>query len=260
VKKTAPKVGVTPPRVIIGDCPIDCYTLEELVQHFSEICDTTRQRCLVSGVNAAMYVEMEDRPAYRDQILSMDLVTSDSFWLAACCRFFGLRRVRHVPIVMLSLRLLEVLADRGGRVFLLGTKKERVERAAQNVSERFRGIQVVGVRDGYFGKEHEADLSAQIRESGADVVLVGISTPKREDWMVRRGGEVGAPVVIGVGGLLDILAGSTKEGPAWLRNVGMMWLYRFLQEPRRMWKRYLVGNSRFAWKMLKVGLTRKVKV
>jgi N-acetylglucosaminyldiphosphoundecaprenol N-acetyl-beta-D-mannosaminyltransferase len=237
-------------RVYVGACPLDCVSQTELV---GELIGAIEAVCkqLVSGVNALMYVRASEDPKYCALLENMTVVTCDGFWLTLAARFFGHRGVKHIAIVPLVFELLQELSVRKKRVFLLGAKPELVTKAGQTVSHRFPGVEVVGTRDGYFTDAEESAVVAEINAAKADVVLVGISTPRREQWMTRNREVVRAPVVIGVGGLLDILAGATREGPAWLRKIGFMWLFRLLMEPRRMLVRYLVGNVRFAYLLAK---------
>lgn len=245
-----------PRRAHVGRCPVDDYDLDSLVGYLSDSIREDR-KTLVSGVNATMYVRTADDPEYLANLEAMDVVTSDGHWVAKAARLLGAGKLHHLAIVRLTLGLLETLRTEGADVFLLGTKPDFVKAAAVNIEKRFPGIRVVGTRDGYFTDDDEGDIARAIDESGASIVLVGISTPKRESWMIRHRDSFRAPVVIGVGGLLDIFAGETQEGPDWLRSIGMMWFYRFLQEPRRMWKRYLVDNTRFLWLLFKHAVSSK---
>lgn len=237
-------------RVYVGACPLDCVTQPELV---GELVGAIEAACkqIVSGVNALMYVRATEDPKYCALLENMTVVTCDGFWLAFAARFFGHGRVKHIAIVPLVYELLQELSVRKKRLFLLGAKPELVRKAAQTISHRFPGVEVAGTRDGYFTDAEEPAVVAEINAARADVVLVGISTPRREQWMTRNRDVVRAPVIIGVGGLLDILAGATREGPAWLRKIGFMWLFRLLMEPRRLFVRYLIGNVRFVYLLAK---------
>lgn len=243
-----------PLRAHIGNCPVDDFDLQGLIAYLIQSIQHNR-KTLVSGVNAIMYVRSVEDPDYLPKLEAMDVVTIDGFWLAKAGPWVGVDWLQHLSIVRLTFMLLEKLQEEDAKVFLLGTKPDIVKAAAKNVEVRFPGIRVVGKHHGYFSEFDEEDIAHEIDESGACLVLVGISTPKRETWMIRNRDSLDAPVVIGVGGLLDILAGETKEGPDWLRSIGMMWFFRFLQEPRRMWKRYLLGNIRFTWLLVKLGIS-----
>ncbi len=224
--------------------------MDELVHTLVEAVEK-REKRKVTGINAIMYIMTQRDEAYRDLVRKADCVISDGFWLAFAARRFGYRDIHHIAIVPLVFALLTALQSQHRRVFLLGAKEDRVRKAAETVAARYPGLTVAGFQNGYFSLEDEPDIAQRINESRADVVLVGMTSPKKEEWMIRNQPRIGAPVLIGVGGLLDIWAGATAEGPMWLRRIGLMWLYRLVQEPRRMWRRYLIGNPTFVWLIFK---------
>lgn len=137
------------------------------------------------------------------------------------------------------------------RIFLLGAQADVVETAAQRFATAFPRHTVVGWRNGYFtGEQDIADTVEQIRTSRADCVLVAMGNPLQELWIDRYGGETGATLLIGVGALFDFEAGCVRRAPAWMRKCGCEWVYRFVNEPRQLFKRYMVGNFRFLGKVL----------
>jgi len=237
-------------RIHIGKCPLDPGTLDQLVQALTDAVER-REKRTVTGINAIMYIMTQRDEAYLNLVRQADCVISDGYWLAFAARWFGHKDIHHIAIVPLVFALLDRLRTRRRRVFLLGTKEELVQKAAAAVAARYPGITVAGYQNGYFTPEDEPAIARRINESQADVVLVGMTSPKKEEWMIRNQPRIGAPVLIGVGGLMDIWAGVTAEGPMWLRQIGMMWLYRLIQEPRRMWRRYLIGNPTFVWLICK---------
>ena len=116
-------------------------------------------------------------------------------------------------------------------------------------------MQFVGRRNGYFGPEDEAGIVRDINAVGTQILLVGIASPKKEQFMARWADQL--PIVThGVGGSFDVLAGFVNRAPVGWQNLGLEWLYRLLQEPRRMWKRYLVTNTLFCYFVLRVLFTR----
>ena len=135
---------------------------------------------------------------------------------------------------------------RGVPVFLLGARADVLERAAEAVRRRHPGLRIAGTQDGYFDEEDDRSVVEAVNASGALLCYVGISTPKKERWVARRMRDLRAPVVMGVGGSLDVLAGVTRRAPRWMQRLGLEWLYRLMLEPRRMWRRYLLGNIEFA--------------
>ena len=122
------------------------------------------------------------------------------------------------------------------------------------LAKNFPGLELAGWQHGYFSAEEEAKVIEDIRRSGADLVLVALGAPRQELWIRRCLGKLGAKVVIGVGGLLDFYSGRIPRAPRWIRKLGMEWCYRLYQEPRRLWRRYLVGNVVFLVRLAMIRL------
>jgi alpha-1,3-mannosyltransferase len=141
------------------------------------------------------------------------------------------------------------------RVFLLGSTQQVVEQCAARFS-RLYDHDIVGARSGFFTAEEEMrTVSDEIRKSGADVVLVGLGNPLQEKWMRCHGVHSGASVLFGVGALLDFAAGKIRRAPLWVRRLRAEWLFRLVQEPGRLWRRYLIGNAAFLIRLLIMGRT-----
>ena len=142
-------------------------------------------------------------------------------------------------------KLMAVSEKKGYKVFLFGAKEEVVTKVKAIYERQYPNIQIVGYRNGYFTEKDEPQIVKQMRDSGADMMFVAFSSPKKEYWVSKYLNEINIPFVMGVGGSFDIVAGVTKRAPIWFQEHGLEWLYRFVQEPRRMWKRYIIGNARF---------------
>lgn len=138
----------------------------------------------------------------------------------------------------------------GYPVFLLGAEAEVMSEARRQVEKQFPGLVIAGHHHGYFWDDEESVVN-QIRESGARLLFVAITSPKKENFINKWKDQLGVDFVMGVGGTFDVVAGEVKRAPAWMQKYGMEWLYRVIQEPQRMWKRYLVTNSQFAWLLVK---------
>lgn len=232
------------PRIVIDRCPLDCMDQATALEALLAALDGGPHQC-VAPVNAYTVVEAHRNPDLCAALARMTLAVPDGFWLQPAARLTRQAPTGHVAVVRLTFRLLERLAARGGRVYLLGARPEVVAEAAARVVQRFPGVIVVGSRDGYFTEADEEKIISDINAARPDLLMVGIASPKRDLFMARRRDDFDVPVTIGVGGLIDILGGKTAEGPDWLRQIGMMWLYRFMQEPRRMWRRYTSTNLLF---------------
>jgi N-acetylglucosaminyldiphosphoundecaprenol N-acetyl-beta-D-mannosaminyltransferase len=143
-------------------------------------------------------------------------------------------------------RLLELAERRAYGVFILGARHDVLETAVGELRRLHPELRIAGHRDGYFADGESAAVAGQVRESGADILLVAMSSPRKEYWLARFGRETGVPFIMGVGGAIDVVAGVARRAPLWMQRAGLEWLFRFVQEPRRMGRRYLVTNTRFA--------------
>jgi N-acetylglucosaminyldiphosphoundecaprenol N-acetyl-beta-D-mannosaminyltransferase len=134
--------------------------------------------------------------------------------------------------------LLEKMAQKGQRLFLFGAKPGIAERAAEELTARYPGLVVCGTRDGYFKAEENEEIAETIRKADADVVFVCLGAPKQEFWMAKYGPATGAHLLVGLGGSLDVFAGTVERAPESWQKLGLEWLYRLKKEPWR-WKRMI---------------------
>jgi len=165
-------------------------------------------------------------------------------------RFLGHPVAERVAGVDLFHELLKMSAANNFSVFLLGAEENVVANTAEKVKNLYPGLKVAGYHHGYFWDD-EISLVKQIRNSGAQLLFVAISSPMKENFINRWRDELGVSFVMGVGGTFDVVAGKVNRAPKWMQNYGLEWFYRVLQEPRRMWRRYLTTNSKFAWLLIK---------
>lgn len=136
------------------------------------------------------------------------------------------------------------------RIFLIGAHEDVVARAAEILQERFPQHEIAGFHQGYFGPEDNAAICQRIRMSKANVVLVGMGSPRQEFWITENGEATGAEILFGVGALFDFISGRVRRAPQWVRSARFEWLYRLSQEPKRLWRRYLIGNIAFLKKVV----------
>jgi N-acetylglucosaminyldiphosphoundecaprenol N-acetyl-beta-D-mannosaminyltransferase len=243
-------------RIYVAGCPVDRTTLGQLTDR---LCDavSTRQRCQVLGVNAAFVVSAAKDSHHRHILETTTYVPVDGFWVAVAARLLGYHGVLSVGIERLVYRLLPRLASINGTVYLLGAAEQIVQRTACEIEERYRGIKVVGTRNGYFAETDEEDILADINAKAPDLVLLGMASPKKEIWILKYRDRVKASVIIGVGGLFDVIAGKIPPAPDWMKDHGLEWFFRLIHDPRRLWKRYTIGNSHFLLLVLKDWILRK---
>lgn len=206
-------------------------------------------------VNVAKLVNMQKDAELAESVKACDLINIDGMGVVLGARFMGHDIPERVAGVDLFHNLLDMSAEKDFPVFLLGAEEAIVTKTAEKVKELHKGINVVGFHHGYFfnGKEGEDEeaVVAKIKASGARLLFVAITSPKKENFINKWQDQLGVDFVMGVGGTFDVVAGKVKRAPVWMQNYGLEWFYRVMQEPGRMWKRYAETNSKFAWLLLK---------
>jgi N-acetylglucosaminyldiphosphoundecaprenol N-acetyl-beta-D-mannosaminyltransferase len=207
----------------------------------------------ISFVNAdSLNKAFKDR-AFRATLNGSDLVLADGIGIKLGARLTEQHIRENVNGTDLFPRLCERMAAQGLRLYLLGAKPDVAELVGDWVALHHPGVQVAGTRNGYFQDADVPAICAAIREARTDVLLVALGAPRQEQWIAAHAAESGARVAIGVGGLFDFYSGKIPRAPVWMREVGIEWVYRLLQEPRRMMKRYLLGNALFVVRVLRYG-------
>lgn len=230
-------------RAEIFGVPLDLLTMDETVARCAELIESGRAAQHVV-INAGKVVMMEDVPGLRDVVARCELVNADGQSIVWAGRMLGLDVPERVAGIDLMWRLLAEAEKHGWPVYLLGAREEVVQSCLARALEVHPSLVVAGVRNGYF--DDDGAVARAVAQSGARLLFVGITSPKKEFFLAEHLAEMGPVFAMGVGGSFDVIAGLTKRAPVWMQRAGLEWFYRFAQEPRRMWKRYLVGNLRFA--------------
>ncbi|MEW2300749.1 WecB/TagA/CpsF family glycosyltransferase [Streptomyces sp. NPDC006655] len=217
--------------------------------------DETVARCLaavrdggqleIGVVNAAKLVTMRRDERLARAVAGCDLVLADGQAVVWAGRVLRAPLPERVAGIDLFLRLLAEAEAAGFSVYFLGARQEVLERMLLQVADRFPGLKVAGSRNGYFDDSEQEEIADGIARSGGQLLFLGMTSPKKEIFTAAYGTRTGARVVHGVGGSFDILAGVTKRAPQSWQRLGMEWLYRALQEPRRLGRRYLTTNVAF---------------
>lgn len=213
-----------------------------------------RCRILVVNANKAWLAHRDER--LRGILEGAELVIPEWAMVWAAERL-GLAGVHHVGGITLMVRLLEEAEGAGWSVYLLGARPEVVEALAERLRRERPGLRLVGWHHGYLDAEGEAKVRGDLARLRPDLLFVAMGSPLQEYWIDGVWGEPGARVALGVGGSFDVLAGLKRDAPGWARGRGLEWVYRLVQDPRRLWKRYLVTNSWFVWRVWRDGLRRR---
>ncbi|MEP6799037.1 MAG: WecB/TagA/CpsF family glycosyltransferase [Lapillicoccus sp.] len=222
----------------------DAVTLEQAVEQCRDALADSRPM-LVGVVNAAKAVNLRSDAFLRDSLLECDLLVADGQSVVWASRILRRPLPERVAGIDLFEALLEVAAQDGRSVYLLGARQEVLETLVETIALRWPTLRIAGHRDGYFSTDETAQIATDIREAKPDMLFLGITSPTKEIFLGTYGATLGVPVMHGVGGSFDVMAGVTKRAPRSWQGAGMEWAYRLLQEPRRMWRRYLRTNSAF---------------
>lgn len=224
--------------------PLDLLTMDETLDAIEQMIGDRRSHQHVV-LNAAKVVEAQRSESLRGAIEGCDLVNADGMSVVWAGRLLGVPVPERIAGIDLMDALLGRAAQRGWSVYFLGARPEVVSRVAELELERHPGLAIAGWRDGYWAVDEEELVMERVAAAQPDLLLVAIPSPQKEELLARHKDRLAVPFVMGVGGSFDVVAGVIKRAPVWAQRSGLEWAYRLGQEPRRMFKRYLVGNTKF---------------
>jgi len=236
------------PRLRIGQLAIDQLSFEQAVHEIGRLVDS-RQGGYVFTANVDHVVLAEDHVAFREAYSRAAISVVDGMPIVWASRALDVPLPERIAGSDLILPLMKLGAERKWRVYLLGAGPGVAEKVGRIVSERY-GVEVVGwdspmVRTDA-GDAQNDPIVARIREKDPHLLLVALGSPKQEVWISQVSAKLGPTVAIGIGAGLDFIAGTAKRAPRWIANAGFEWLYRLVNEPQRLWRRYILNDSRFA--------------
>jgi N-acetylglucosaminyldiphosphoundecaprenol N-acetyl-beta-D-mannosaminyltransferase len=247
---TTTETAQAPERVDVLGCPVDVLTMEQTVERCLALVERGGPAQHVV-VNAAKLVAYNDDPRMAAIIRGCAIVNADGQAVVWGARMLGRPLPERVAGIDLMHELMDAAAQRGLGVYLLGAREQVLAQAVERLRERHPGLRVAGTHHGWFGDDESADVVDAIRAARPDLLFVAMSSPRKEYWLSEHLEATAVPFAMGVGGAFDVVAGLTRRAPRWMQRTGLEWLYRLLQEPRRLWRRYLVSNTRFALLLLR---------
>lgn len=212
---------------------VDDVTLDEAVGLIEQMIAARQPRQIVT-VNPEFVMEAQRNPAFAAVLQQAALAVPDGTGISLAARWLGQPLRGRVPGIDLCERLAARSAQHGYRLFLLGAAPDVASRAAQTLQRRFGKVQIVGCYAGSPRTQDEATIRRRIHAAQPDIVLVAYGAPAQELWIARNQTCLQVPVAIGVGGTFDELAGVVQRTPAWVQRLGMKWLHRLIQQPRRV--------------------------
>lgn len=195
-----------------------------------------RSRCRVVTPNAEFALEAKKNPRFLNILNTSQLVLADGISVVLASKIIGDPMQGRVTGVGFAQALAAAMAKEGKSIYLLGAKPGVAEQAAEKLRQTYPGLQIAGTHDGYF--KEEGPVIAAINAAKPDALLVCLGAPKQEYFMEDHGGDLEVPVMAGLGGSMDVLAGNVQRAPEFFQKYGLEWLYRLCKEPQR-WKRMI---------------------
>ncbi len=246
-----------PPMLDFFGIPIVNTTMEEAISWILDHARGTKQGQM-AFVNPDCLNIAYTHAEYRQVLQNTDRVLPDGIGIHVGCRILGTSLMANVNGTdLFPLLCAEMEKEPALSLFLLGAQPGIAELTASNMQERFPGLTIAGTQHGFFPAEEEAAVIEKINASGANVLLVAFGAPRQELWLARNRERLQPTVAMGVGGLFDFYSGRISRAPQWLRELGLEWTWRLLQEPGRMWRRYVIGNPLFlarVWRQARHGV------
>ncbi|WP_034042339.1 WecB/TagA/CpsF family glycosyltransferase [Wocania ichthyoenteri] len=238
-------------KINILNTSIDNFSMEETLKSIEAGIEKGLQLHHVV-VNAGKIVAMQSDLQLRKSVNESDLINADGQAVVWASKVLGKPLKERVAGIDLMIELVRLAHQNQYKIFFFGAKEDVVKAVVDRYSNEYSPNIIAGYRNGYFKKEDEQNIAKQISNSGANILFVAISSPTKENFLYENKKLLSnVNFIMGVGGSFDVVSGKVKRAPVWMQNTGLEWFYRFIQEPRRMWKRYLVGNSKFIILVLK---------
>jgi exopolysaccharide biosynthesis WecB/TagA/CpsF family protein len=239
-----------PPSITILGVDVVRSTADAALREIERLADE-HPPALVAYVNAHTLNLASADPSYKQLLNAADLVLNDGSGVGLAASVSGDRFPENLNGSDFNPRILELAARRGWPVYFLGAAPGVAAEAARRLAQRIERLVVAGTSDGYFERSEDGAKAAEIAASGAAVVMVAMGNPLQEKWLRDNLAATGARLGVGVGAFFDFSAENVRRAPAWMNRMGIEWVFRLLQEPRRLWRRYVVGNPVFLFRVLK---------
>lgn len=236
-------------RVDFLGCPVDNLPMEVAVARLEDFIRERTPRH-VAVINANKLWMMEKDPRVAEIVRGASLCVPEKA-ITIGSRILGLGVVHHIGGIMLLKAFLPRAAEKGYRIYFLGAKPDVLEKMIRVLRQIHPRLQIVGSHHGYLRSENNGTVAEEILRLSPDALFVAMGSPKQEFWIAEHLPHLCVPVCMGVGGSFDVLAALKKDAPDWVRALAIEWLYRLLQDPRNLWRRYLITIPWFLRKVLR---------
>ncbi len=235
-------------KIQIERVGLDAVTIPELKGKLSEFIASGTAHQIVTVNLRFLSIAHHDQP-FENVINEAALAVADGMPLLWLSRFIGTPVPQRITGTTLLHCAASLATEKGYGLFVLGSSPGIAEEAVRRLCSRYPGLRITGTHHGYFGTEEEDEVVSTIRQSKPDILFVAMGCPKQDVWIHDHLEALGVPVCAGIGGTLDVLVGRLKPAPMWMQRSGLEWFYRLAQEPRRLWRRYLLEDLPTAFRV-----------
>ena len=219
----------------------------------NRLSDLPEQKLLISTINAHSYNIAQQDLYFKEALNNSEVLLPDGISIVLAVRFLTGVRLKKIAGADLFFHEMNRLNQQGGKCFFLGSNESTLHSIVDRVKQEFPNVNVFTYSPPYkseFSDEESAEMIAAVNRHKPDVLFIGMTAPKQEKWAYQNYHKLDAGHICPIGAVFDFYAGTIKRAPQWLINLGLEWLYRLLCEPRRLWRRYLIGNIKFIWLVL----------
>ncbi|WP_246344994.1 WecB/TagA/CpsF family glycosyltransferase [endosymbiont of Lamellibrachia barhami] len=240
----------SPAKINLFGIPVEAMGMEEALDTVHHAI-SQHEQLQIGVVNAAKVVNMHRDPALRKDVLSSDIIFADGAAVVLASKILGQSLPERVTGIDLMFGMFERGKEHGYRVYCLGATEEVSKKVEENIAHDYPGLILAGRHHGYYSEDEQQSIADDIKNSKADILLVAMTSPKKEQFLAKWMDYMGVSVCHGVGGSFDVYSGKVERAPERWQKLGLEWLYRVKQEPGRLWKRYLFTNLAFIGLLVK---------
>lgn len=245
------------PKVNLFGIDVDALTMKQSVSLIGDAIESKRQM-VHNCINANKVVLMENDSFLRTSLVEADIISADGQAVVWASQLFGRPLPERVPGIDLLENLMKMADQKGYSAFLFGAKEHIVKTVSTHYNKTFNNKIIAGYHNGYFRESDEKNIIQQINDSGAQMLFVAIPSPEKEIFIKKYRKQLpNTLLLMGVGGSFDVISGDIDRAPRWMQNNGLEWLFRLIQEPRKMWRRYLLGNLSYIRITIKAYFSKK---
>ena len=238
-------------RIDFIGIPLDNLSMTETMKKIDKSIFNKKQihHCVI---NAGKVVKMQNDKKLYESVVSSDIINADGMSIVWAAKFLGFKIKERVAGIDLMENLIGLAHKKNYSCFFLGAEENVVKKVTDFYKQKYSCNLIAGYRNGYFKNDEERKVVNDIIKSKANLLFVAISSPKKEIFLNKYKSELtNINLIMGVGGSFDIVAGKIKRAPKFMQNIGLEWFFRLIQEPGRMWRRYLIGNFKFIFLVIK---------